>query len=404
MQTLRISTEELKARRAALFDRFEGAAPQAVVLFRPPAAFYLTGFAFIATERPIAAVVTPPSDGSGSQTVAFVPELEREHAEATAAADRVVAYPEYPDREHPMVALGRLLRELVGGDPVRIAADLDGYPALYGYRGPKLSEVCDGAEIVPCGDLVERMRHVKSAQEVALLRESSRWADVAHGHLQRGCRDGANETDVAVAASQAGTSELLAEHGDAYEPRGWTLLSVSAGFRSQIGPNSALPHAITKNLTMRTGDVLVTGASALMWGYKCELERTMVLGEPSAEQRRFFSLMLGAQETAFQALKPGRRCGDVDQAVRDYFTRHDLQPYWRHHTGHGLGTEIHEGPFLDVGDSTELEPGMVFSIEPGIYVRGLGGFRHSDTAVVTDDGAEYLTRYPRDLDSLTCAP
>jgi Xaa-Pro aminopeptidase len=87
--------------------------------------------------------------------------------------------------------------------------------------------------------------------------------------------------------------------------------------------------------------------------------------------------------------------------VRAYYEQHDLTAYWRHHTGHAIGLRYHEGPFLDTGDETSIEPGMVFTVEPGIYVPGLGGFRHSDTVLVTEAGIEQLTYYPRDLEALT---
>lgn len=402
MADLRISDGELVARRRRLTDLLGAPAPHAVVLFGPAAAFYLTGFRFITTERPIGVVLS--GDG-GARATAFVPDLEREHVRATALVDDVLAYPEYPGHVHPMEQLAGLLRDTAGnGAAPRLAVDADGYPGGYGYRGPALSELLPGATITRCGPVIEQMRHVKSAQEIELLRVSSVWADVAHGHLQRACHDGANEHDVSIAAVRATTAGILDQYGESYDPRAGMGGSVHAGFRSQIGANSAFPHAVDKNLTMRTGDVMVTGVTVFVWGYECELERTMFLGDPSREQRRFFDLMLGAQETAFAALAPGRPCSDVDSAVRDFFVRNDVERYWRHHTGHGLGTQIHEGPFLDIGDRTELRPGMVFSIEPGLYVPGLGGFRHSDTAVVTETGARYLTEYPRDLDSLICTP
>ena len=127
----------------------------------------------------------------------------------------------------------------------------------------------------------------------------------------------------------------------------------------------------------------------------------MVIGEPTDEQRRMFDHMVALQDIAFDAIKPGARCSDVDKAVRAYFDEHDLMPYWRHHTGHAIGLRYHEGPFLDTGDDTEIVPGMVFTVEPGLYSPELGGFRHSDTAVVTEDGIELVTYYPRDLESLT---
>ena len=91
---------------------------------------------------------------------------------------------------------------------------------------------------------------------------------------------------------------------------------------------------------------------------------------------------------------------DVDKAVRGYFAQQDLFAHWRHHTGHAIGLRYHEGPFLDTGDHTEIRPGMVFTVEPGLYAPDVGGFRHSDTVLVTEDGIEILTYYPRDLASL----
>ena len=126
----------------------------------------------------------------------------------------------------------------------------------------------------------------------------------------------------------------------------------------------------------------------------------MIVGKPTEEQVKFFKLMLRAQETALEKIRPGVRCSDVDRAVRKFFKEQGIMQYWRHHTGHGLGLEVHEAPFFDIGDNRVLKPGMVMSVEPGIYVENLGGFRHSDTIVVTEDGYEVLTIYPRELEEL----
>ncbi|MGH7910399.1 MAG: M24 family metallopeptidase, partial [Candidatus Dormibacteraceae bacterium] len=101
-------------------------------------------------------------------------------------------------------------------------------------------------------------------------------------------------------------------------------------------------------------------------------------------------------------IRPRNTCADVDRAVRAYCAEQGVMEAWRHHVGHGLGMEVHEAPFLDVGNDRVLEPGMVLSVEPGLYVPGLGGFRHSDTVAVTGDGIELMTKYPRDLASLVC--
>jgi Xaa-Pro dipeptidase len=145
----------------------------------------------------------------------------------------------------------------------------------------------------------------------------------------------------------------------------------------------------------------VTETAAPVWGYNAELERAMIIGAPTDEQRRLFDHVVASQQAAFDALRPGVTAADVDGAVLRYFEDNDLLPYWRQHTGHAIGLRNHEAPFLDVGDHTPIETGMVFTIEPGLYDDQLGGFRHSDTVLVVDDGIELLTSYPSDIESLT---
>jgi Xaa-Pro aminopeptidase len=202
-------------------------------------------------------------------------------------------------------------------------------------------------------------------------------------------------------ASDEATVAMLDALGHLYRAQSAFSSGASAGYRGQIGRNAAIPHALANNITFQEGDVLVTGASAPMWGYHSELERTMIIGRPSAEQRRMFEHMKAAQEVAFAALRPGNICADVDLAVRAYYDEHHLMPYWKHHSGHAIGLRYHEGPFLDAGDQTPLRPGMVFTVEPGLYASELGGFRHSDTVLITEDGMEMLTYYPRELEALT---
>jgi Xaa-Pro aminopeptidase len=363
------------------------------VLFDSYYVSYYAGFAFIPTERPIALVVS-----SQGKRALFVPRLELEHAEAEAYVERVDHYLEYPGDPHPMVMLKGILDEM--GIRDRIGADTDGYPWILGYEGPDLSAVT-GAVVVRMGAFVEAQMRVKSAAEVALIRESAKWSNLAHRLLQRYTKPGATETEVSLRASQEATLALVDTLGPLYRARSMFSDGASAGYRGQIGRHAAIPHALAMNATFMPGDVLVTGASAAMWGYQAELERTMIIGAPSDEQKRFFEHMKAAQEIAFASLKPGARCSDVDRAVRRYYEEQGLMPYWKHHTGHGIGLRYHEGPFLDSGDHTVLRPGMVLTIEPGLYVAGLGGFRHSDTVVITEAGMELITYYPRDLESLT---
>lgn len=366
----------------------------AMVLFSPMQVFYLTGFAFIATERPIALVVAT------NTTLLFVPRLEEEHATAYGAVDRVVSYPEYPSEKHPMQRLADTMTGLTL-DRARLGVDGDGYPGVMGYRGPRLSEALPHTTVTVARDLIEDMIMIKSAEEIDLIRESARWGNLAHSYLQEYTRPGAVESELATRASSEATSVMIRALGPDYRPLSWTFPGAHAGFRGQIGAQSAIPHAMTNNVRIRSGDVLVTGASAAVGGYVSELERTMIVGTPSSEQRRSFQLMVDMQQVGFDAIKPGRPCADVDRAVRAFFDKHALMPYWRHHVGHALGMGIHEAPFFDIGDERLIQPGMVFSVEPGIYVPGFAGFRHSDTVLVTKEGIEFLTYYPRDLERLT---
>jgi Xaa-Pro dipeptidase len=390
---VRIQDAEFEQRGAAVAEHARERGLAGVVLFDNAYVLYYTGFAFIPTERPAALVVN--ADGERGL---FVPRLEREHAQANATVQHVSDYPEYPSERHPMEALRELLERMsVQG---AIGSDHDGYPWILGYRGPTLTELT-GSAPEKITAFVEDQMAIKSSAEIALIRESAKWGNLAHVLLQRYTRVGLTETEVTQRASHEATLAMLDAIGPIYRAQNGFFDGAGAGYRGQIGRNAAIPHALANNISFREGDVLVTGASAPVWGYLSELERTMVIGEPSEQQRRLFDHMVALQDIAFEAIRPGARCSDVDRAVRTYYDEHQLWDLWKHHVGHAIGLRYHEGPFLDIGDDTEIRPGMVFTVEPGLYSAEVGGFRHSDTVVVTDAGIEFLTYYPRDLESLT---
>lgn len=389
---LKISDSEFRVRCDSLLAFIQKSDLSGIVLFDRDYLLYYTGFAFIPTERPMAFVMSK----SGERAL-FVPRLEVEHAQANALIDHVDHYLEYPSTPHPMEKLASMLAAM--GVTGKIGADHDGYPWILGYRGSPLSQLT-GAEVIHIAAFVEDQMAIKSPAEIALLRESCRWANLAHTLLQRYTVVGTTETEVSQRASDEANRAMLDSIGPIYRAQN-SFGGSFAGYRGQIGRNAAIPHALANNMVFQAGDVLVTGATAPVWGYVSELERTMIIGEPSDEQRRFFDHMVALQDTAFVAIQPGQPCASVDHAVRAYYDEHDLWDYWKHHVGHCIGLRYHEGPFLDRGDQTIIQPGMVFTVEPGLYMPGLGGFRHSDTVVVTEDGIEMLTYYPRDLASLT---
>jgi Xaa-Pro aminopeptidase len=386
-----ITAAEFQERCARLRELVRHDGLSGFVLFDADYIQYFTGFWFLSNERP----VVYAESATGEHAI-FVPEFEVERTRAELGFARIESYPEYPGLEHPMTILARVLADL--GIRDAIGADNDGYPGILGYQGPALSDVT-GARVAPLGDAIERMMRRKSASELELIRESGIWCAHAHRLLQEYSRPGTTEAEASLRASHDTTLAMLAELGDV---GGMSSSSgASAGYRGQIGLRSAWAHAVAHNIEFRAGDVLVTETSAPVHGYNAELERAMIIGPPTDEMRRLFEHAVASQQAAFAAIRPGATCADVDGAVMRYLEKNDLLRYWRQHTGHGIGLRNHEAPFLDVGDHTPLEPGMVFTIEPGLYDDAIGGFRHSDTVVVTDDGMDVLTDYPSDIESLT---
>ena len=390
-----IPTEELRARRVTLLEHVRSEKLTGCVLFDESYIQYFTSFPFLATERPVAVIASAAGD-----LAVFVPEFEVERVRAETEFERIESYPEYPGIEHPMRILAGVLGDM--GITASIGADHDGYPGILGYEGPSLSEVTESA-VTPLAPFVESMMVRKSEAEVALIRESARWCAHAHRLLQEYSRPGATEAEASLRAGHEATLAMLEALGTSYGGQQASSDGVSAGYRGQIGLKSAWAHAVAHNIEFKAGDVLVTETSAPIWGYNAELERALIIGTPTDEMRRLFDHMVAAQDVALGALRPGTTCAEVDKAVLGYFEANELLPYWKQHTGHAIGLRNHEAPFLDVGDQTRIEAGMVFTIEPGLYSSDVGGFRHSDTVVVTPDGIDVLTEYPRDIESLTIA-
>ncbi len=356
---------------------------------------YFTGFSYIVTERPAAMAVTR------DKISFFGPVIEEGHLHMqTSFVDSVTTYPDYPGKTHPAKAFAKWLMGLKPGNKVGTDGATS-FPGYWGYKGPKWSDLLPKIKFVPMGDSLYPMRQVKSPNEQRLIRESIRWGDLAHRLLQKYTKAGLYDFDIAARASLEASLRAKRALGPRFKGTAGGLVPVYAGFRGQVGAHSAFPHSISIEREIRRGDVLGSGASADIAGYNSEVERNMFVGKPSAAAARYHRQMLKMQDAALAALRPRGRCSDVDRAVLAFAKKEGLTRYLLHHSGHAIGLEGHEAPFLDVGDDTEVRPGMVFTVEPGIYIPSLGGFRHSDTVLVREDSTEVMTRYPRDTESLT---
>ena len=387
---------ELEARRGRVIERLKREELDCMVFFSPSSVFYLTGWEFFVTERPTALVLW--WDGAAEM---LVPRLELEHVQSVAQGlSGVECYKDYPDLRHPMHYLADMLTRR---GRIRIGSDSPGSPAFQGYQGPSIPELLPDYDFVLFPKMIEEMRKIKSPFEISMIKESARWGNLAMALLQEYTRPGERELDVVNRACHEATQAMLRTLGADFIPGGVFWVGAHGNYRGQIGVDSALPHALIKNVKFKEGDVVNgSGTTYPILGYISEMERTMFVGEPSAEQRKYFNLACELQDYAFHCVRAGRTCGDVDRDVRGFYKEHGIADYWMHHTGHALGMDRHEPPFLDIAEETVIQPGMVFSIEPGIYIPGFGGFRHSDTIHVTQTGIELLTYYPRELERLIC--
>src|SRR5467141_2947129 len=366
-----MATDELKISNAEHRSRIEKIQKQlrrkrldALYLTNSTRILYTTGFSHITTERPLAAVI--PDEGL---PFFMAPWLERDHIrqECSLAGD-VMTYPDYPGKIHPMRLFAKFMGEK-GLASSRIATDsLEGAAGGYGYRGPALRDLMRRAKFVAGRDIVDNMRLIKSRQEIRLLRESAKWSELAHKILLENTRVGLHDTLVSVKSSYDALARMLKKLGQSYVQLKIALSPVVVGFRGQVGGNSAIPHAVYSKKKIRSGDVLVTEAGVEVGGYTSELERTVIVGKPSSRATRCFEAMLKAQNAALKEFRLGIACSRVDEAASRSLEESGLKEGLRHHTGHGIGLEGHEPPWLDSGDRTVIREGMVFSTH---YPRGL---------------------------------
>jgi Xaa-Pro dipeptidase len=348
------------------------------VCFSPANVRWLTDFTHDVDERPFLLLV--PVRG---RPVMVAPLLERAHVlDQTRLPLEVAAYRELP--APPGETWADALLAVLPTD-ARIGAD-PSLPIGVFRRLPAQPLV---------GDLIEPLRAVKSPYEIARITYACDVLSDAHAVGVWRIRPGATNAEVSAAATGVMSNRLRDDAPDV------NVLTLSTFMMVWPATLSADPHNLPRLHTpFVTGGPQVTIALLNAAGYAAELERTFFLGHVPEEARRPYAAMLEARETAFDLLRPGVVLGDVDRACRSVLTRSGYGDALLHRTGHGMGVQGHEPPFLAEADTTVAEPGMVFSIEPGVYLPGLGGFRHSDTVLVTEAGCRSLTTAPASLDEL----
>ena len=231
--------------------------------------------------------------------------------------------------------------------------------------------------------MVSEMRAVKDLEELELIRRAACITDRAYREIIGHLRPGVSERDVAI--------ELAYVLGKAGAERESFPCIVASG------PRSALPHARPTERPLRMGEPVLLDFGGAAEGYAADITRTVFLGEPGAELARVYGVVLTAQEAALEAIRPGVSGRDVDGVARRVITEAGYGDCFGHGLGHMLGLDVHDGPALSPRSSVVLQEGMVVTVEPGIYLDGVGGVRIEDDVVVTADGCEVLTASPKDL-------
>jgi Xaa-Pro aminopeptidase len=240
------------------------------------------------------------------------------------------------------------------------------------------------AQPVATSGVVETLRQVKDAGELARMTRAASIADAALGEVLPLLGQTATEDEVALALDTA--MRRLGAEDRAFE----TIVA--------SGPNAAKPHARPTKRVIGAGDPVVVDFGAIFDGYRSDMTRTFCVGgEPSGTLARVFEVVAESQAAGVAAVRAGVSAGDVDKACRDLIAEAGWSDAFEHGTGHGVGLDIHEAPAVGPGSTAILAAGVVVTVEPGVYLAGVGGVRVEDTVVVTDDGCHTLTRFPKDI-------
>ncbi|WHY90486.1 aminopeptidase P family protein [Neobacillus cucumis] len=238
-------------------------------------------------------------------------------------------------------------------------------------------------ELLPVSGVIEKLRLIKTDAEIKILKEAADIADAAFKHILDFIRPGKTELEV------ANELEFFMRRAGATSSSFDTIVA--------SGQRSALPHGVASDKVIETGDFVTLDYGAYYKGYVSDITRTVAVGQPDEKLKNIYEIVLDAQLRGMEGIKPGMTGKEADAITRDYITEKGFGEYFGHSTGHGIGLEVHEGPALSFRSDLVLEPGMVVTCEPGIYIPELGGVRIEDDTLVTKTGNEALTHSTKDL-------
>ncbi|MEV8635172.1 Xaa-Pro peptidase family protein [Streptosporangium sp. NPDC051023] len=359
-------------RLAAAQEATADAGLDALLLTPGPDLRYVTGYEALPLER-LTCLALP------AQGPAFlvVPRLELPAAEHSPASRLGIEFVPWDETEDPYAVVAARLGGAGGIGRVGLA------DRMWAMQSLRFREALPGAEQVLAGTVLRGLRMRKSEAEVAALREAGAAIDAVHAQVPDFLRAGRSEREVGKDIAEA---IIAAGHS--------TVDFVIVG----SGHNGASPHHELSDRIIQPGEPVVIDIGGQMpSGYCSDSTRVYCVGEPPAGFVRYYEVLQRAQEAACEAVRPGVSCESVDAAARDVIAAEGYGDYFIHRTGHGIGLETHEEPYIVAGNAEPLAPGFAFSVEPGIYLPGAHGARIEDILICTEEGGERVNHRPREL-------
>ncbi len=354
-----------------LYSIMRRAGLDVVALIPGPNHRYLTNAVHYVLERPIVTFYS-----LDQAPIAVIPELEISLFQRHAAPPQLVSY---TDAEGYQGAFRRAL-ETIGARGKTIG--VEGLQMRF-FEGEIIRQAEPDAAVINASAHLAELRLHKDDEEIASLRRA---IEISESALQ------ATFDEVKIGMSEIEAAALLENHMRALGGQG-----LSFGTILHAGGNTTLPHLGPLDYRIQEGDPLIVDFGATFDGYCADITRTVFVGAVSDEQRGFYAVVQAANEAGRLAARPGVTAESVDLAARQVFIEAGYEDLIRHRSGHGLGLQAHEAPYIVQGNQRILQPGMVFTIEPGIYRNGEIGVRIEDNVLITEDGAVSLTSFPRDL-------
>jgi Xaa-Pro aminopeptidase len=370
-ETLAFTAEEFARRMERAAAQAEAAGLTGVLVTPGPDLLYFTGYEPIAiTER-----ITMLALQASREPSMIVPVLERADAEAAPAA-AALSLSDWTDGSDPYAATAKQL-------------DANGRYAIsdsaWAMHVLALQEVLPESTYVSMTSTLPMLRAIKGADELERLAAAAAAADATFEQIVKLPFAGRRESEIA-----ADLAAFLRDHG--HSEIDFTVVG--------SGPNGANPHHEMSERRVEEGDMVVLDFGGIKDGYGSDTTRTVHVGEPTAEEREVFEIVRRAQQTAFEAVRPGVECQEIDRAARRVITDAGYGEYFIHRTGHGIGLTTHEPPYMVEGETNKLEPGMCFSIEPGVYLPQRFGVRIEDIVTVTEEVGRRLNNTTHELQNV----